>query len=124
MGTEPDDDPYVRLGIPTTASPREVAAAYRRLVRQLHPDVPGGDGELLAAVVAAYRLVRDRQCRAGDDRQRTYQGPANPNSARAARKDTGRTVHATSIPVRVHHGPDSPRRQPDLRAGPVLYHPH
>ncbi|MFC4000927.1 DnaJ domain-containing protein [Prauserella oleivorans] len=39
------EGPYVLLGVAPTASDREIAAAYRRRVRELHPDASGGDAE-------------------------------------------------------------------------------
>ncbi|MFD2400305.1 DnaJ domain-containing protein [Prauserella oleivorans] len=46
-GVPPRDHegPYVLLGVAPTASDREIAAAYRRRVRELHPDASGGDAE-------------------------------------------------------------------------------
>ncbi|MEQ0558119.1 J domain-containing protein [Amycolatopsis sp. NEAU-NG30] len=54
-------DPYAVLGVPETATDREITAAFRRLARELHPDAPGGDRDRFAAVVAAYELLRERR---------------------------------------------------------------
>ena len=109
------DDPYALLGIPVEAGPREIITAYRRRVRQLHPDAPGGDEKLLRAVVAAYQLLRDPARRAEHDRHHNQhtQRQAQPSS-------TG-----TAVPLRNRrHDPPQPlAREPDLRAGPVRYHP-
>jgi hypothetical protein len=50
-------DPYGVLGLPPTATPAEVAAAYRRLAKQWHPDRGGGD-QRMAELNVAYDLLR------------------------------------------------------------------
>jgi hypothetical protein len=50
-------DPYAVLGLPDTASPEEVAAAYRRLAKEWHPD-RGGAEDRMAQLNAAYDLLR------------------------------------------------------------------
>ena len=50
-------DPHAVLGVPPTASPEEVAATYRRLAKEWHPDRGGGD-ERMAQINAAYDLLR------------------------------------------------------------------
>ncbi|GAB3357353.1 J domain-containing protein [Amycolatopsis echigonensis] len=107
---EPRSDPYAVLGLTSAASQRDITLAYRRLVRELHPDASGGDAERLAAVIAAYRLLRTA---AKTDRERTRESPSG-----------------TAVPVRVHrddvHRDDTAsaaRQEPDLRVGPVRYQP-
>ncbi|AGM08099.1 J domain-containing protein [Amycolatopsis keratiniphila] len=70
-------DPYTVLGVARDATPADIATAYRRLVRRLHPDGRFPDPERLAAVLAAYRTLR----------------------AKAPRTTGSRGV---AIPVRVH----------------------
>ena len=50
-------DPYAELGLPPSATPDEVAAAYRRLAKAFHPD-RGGAEERMAQINAAYDLLR------------------------------------------------------------------
>jgi hypothetical protein len=50
-------DPYGVLGLPPTATPDEVAAAYRRLAKEWHPDRGGGD-QRMAEINSAYDLLR------------------------------------------------------------------
>lgn len=45
-------DPFATLGLPPTASPEEVKAAFRAAARRLHPDV-GGDEEAFRTVTLA-----------------------------------------------------------------------
>jgi DnaJ-domain-containing protein 1 len=93
-------DPHRVLGVPHDASPAQIRAAYRALLRALHPDTRAepADPARLAQVVAAHAQLRD----AG--RRETPPSSAPPSA-------TG-----TPIPVRVR----SPRaEQPDIRVGPV-----
>ncbi|WP_158885852.1 J domain-containing protein [Amycolatopsis anabasis] len=102
MTRTPPPDPYAVLGVDRDAPQAEITAAYRRLVRALHPDAHRPDPDRLAAVLAAYRLLRDPEQRAAHDR--TQPG-----------RDSG-------TPIVVHKRP--PRPGPDLRAGPVRHHPY
>src|SRR5437870_588347 len=53
-------DPYERLGLSRDASDDELKAARRRLVKELHPDPQGhnGDEERLKLINAAYDEVK------------------------------------------------------------------
>jgi DnaJ-like protein len=52
-------DPFAELGVAPDASAEEVAAAYRRLAKQWHPDRAGGEGAArMAQINAAYDLLR------------------------------------------------------------------
>ncbi|HEY8547571.1 MAG TPA: J domain-containing protein [Acidimicrobiales bacterium] len=91
-----DRDHYRVLGIPETASARDVTRAYRRLVRELHPDAGGGDPRRLQETIEAYRVLGD------PDRRRAYDdaraGRAGRARARATRSSG--TTGRTTIPVR------------------------
>jgi curved DNA-binding protein CbpA len=104
-------DPHDLLGVPRDATPAEITAAYRALVRVLHPDTRRGpaDPARFAEVLAAYELLRDPRGRAADEDRRPFADPP-PASAKIP------------IPVRVH--PHSPLRRPDIRVGPVRRHPY
>ncbi|XAR67783.1 hypothetical protein NMG60_11002682 [Bertholletia excelsa] len=59
-------DYYSILGVPRTASSKEIKAAYRRLARQYHPDVnkqPGAT-EKFKEISAAYEVLSDDKKRA------------------------------------------------------------
>jgi hypothetical protein len=64
---EQEERPHEVLGVPPTATADEVRAAYRRLVRQYHPDLHVGDPdrerraeEQMKVINAAYRALGDR----------------------------------------------------------------
>ena len=118
-------DPYQVLGLTSSASQREITRAYRRLLREHHPDTrthsatadPAADEEL-QRVLAAYALLRDPRRRATYDHSR------------------GAPDRQASDPIPPHTGPDTPpirvrvvvhaaaRRVPgfSLRVGPVRWH--
>lgn len=73
-------DPYAELGLPPSATPDEVAAAYRRLAKEWHPD-RGGAAERMAQINSAYDLLR-----ASEWTQRTSPAPAAPRVARPGAK--------------------------------------
>ena len=65
------DDPYATLGVARTATADEIRTAYRKLAKQLHPDVNPGKPkaeERFKAVSAAYALLGDEEKRARFDR--------------------------------------------------------
>ena len=65
------DNPYQVLGVRQNASQDEIRAAYRKLAKQLHPDLNPGDRkaeEKFKAVSAAYDLLSDPDKRARFDR--------------------------------------------------------
>jgi DnaJ domain len=72
-------DPHGVLGLPPTATPEEVAATYRRLAKEWHPD-RGGPDERMAEINAAYDLLR-----ATDWTQR-HEPRATPRRAPANRR--------------------------------------
>jgi len=64
-----EKDYYAILGVPATATPKEVTSAYRALARKLHPDAnPGNPAaeERFKEVSAAYDVIGD------PDRRREY----------------------------------------------------
>jgi curved DNA-binding protein CbpA len=88
-------DPYSLLGLPRTATSAEIANAYRRHVRDLHPDTrtarDAAADERLQRVLAAYKLLRDPERRARYDRAAArYERAARrrPTVQRAQAKST------------------------------------
>ncbi|MCX5616865.1 J domain-containing protein [Bombella sp. TMW 2.2559] len=64
-------DPYKVLGVSRTASDKEIRSAYRRLVKQYHPDRNPGDTkaeERFKEIGKAYEVIGDEEKRAQFDR--------------------------------------------------------
>ena len=81
-------DLYAVLGVPPTASAKEITRAYRKLARELHPDTrtSGGNDDRFKQVTAAYEVLGD------EARRREYdQVRAAARSRRGATR-TGRRV--------------------------------
>jgi DnaJ-class molecular chaperone len=93
------EDPYTVLGVPRTASEDEIRRAYRKLAKELHPDMNPANRasaeERFKKVSAAYDIVGDAEKRGQYDRgeidaagearrgfQRTYAG-GSPYGGRA-----------------------------------------
>jgi curved DNA-binding protein CbpA len=126
-------DPYALLGVLPTATAQEIARAYRRLLRDHHPDTgtggPHGAGPdhplALDEVRAAYALLRDPAARAEYDRARADRDRARAAPPSRPRPDPRRTAHVTVVapPVRVVAPQRDVPAQPDIRVGPVLWRP-
>ena len=56
-------DFYAVLGVSRDATPEEIKKAYRRLARQLHPDVNPDEEERFKEVTKAYEVLSDPQKR-------------------------------------------------------------
>ncbi|WP_108660191.1 DnaJ C-terminal domain-containing protein [Acuticoccus kandeliae] len=66
-----NDDPYTTLGVTKSATGDEIRKAYRKLAKQLHPDLNPGDTEAeerFKAVAGAYQLLSDEEKRARFDK--------------------------------------------------------
>ena len=78
-------DAYKVLQVDPEAEDEVIQAAYRRLARKYHPDVPGGPPDAsarMATINAAWALISTPAARAAFDRARV--GAAGPLSYRAA----------------------------------------
>jgi curved DNA-binding protein CbpA len=100
-------DPYVVLGVSPTATQAEITQAYRRRLRDEHPDTrcaeSGVDAdERLRQILSAYALLRDPQRRA------TYDHALGGDSG-----DGG--------PAPTVHAHFTPADDPPIRAGPVRW---
>ncbi|MCF8467817.1 MAG: DnaJ domain-containing protein [Sneathiella sp.] len=65
------ENPYDLLGVKANAPDKEIKAAYRKLAKELHPDLNPGDAkaeERFKAISSAYSLLSDKEQRARFDR--------------------------------------------------------
>ncbi len=61
-----EKDYYKTLGVPSTATAKEVTRAYRKLAKQHHPDANPGEEETFKDITAAYDVLGDA------DRRKEY----------------------------------------------------
>ena len=80
-------DCYSILGVPRTASPGEIRAAYRRLARQYHPDLNSGtEAEVrMQQINDAYATLSDPDRRRQYDQHGTMSDSAPTSSQRPSR---------------------------------------
>ncbi len=65
------DEPYALLGVAKNATPEDISKAFRKLAKELHPDLNPGNkasAERFQKVSAAYELLSDVEKRAKFDR--------------------------------------------------------
>ncbi|WP_372476742.1 DnaJ domain-containing protein [Pseudonocardia terrae] len=93
-GQPPDPpEPYAVIGLTAGATAAEITAAYRRAVRDCHPDAPHPDRERLAAVIAANHRLRDQLADRPSEHQR------HPETRPETRPTGGRDI---PVGVRLH----------------------
>lgn len=96
-------DHYAVLGVPPSASDRQIATAYRKLVRSLHPDIRPADPaaqEELADVLAAYDTLRDAGRRAAYDAARRRPAASRATPGRPVTIRVVRVMDTAAPPVR------------------------
>ena len=92
-----EQDLYATLGVAPSASPAEIAAAFRAHAKASHPDRHGGDPAIadhFKALTNAYAILIRPEARAAYDRRRV----ASPGSAaRPSHAPIFRTVRSARI---------------------------
>ena len=119
-----EPDPYELLGVPADASSADIARAYRRLARALHPDSRPGDpaaASQFQAVTLAYEVLSDTGRRAALDQQRpgrvSWSRPLAPGGA------GGAWPPVWPLDLAAAGAPVAAPRRGVLRAGPVMVEP-
>src|ERR1700735_391847 len=69
-----EKDYYKVLGVVSTATDKEITRAYRKLVKQYHPDTNPGSEDRFKEISAAYRVLGDDTKRKQYDEVRKH-GP-------------------------------------------------
>jgi curved DNA-binding protein CbpA len=119
----PKRDPHDVLGVARGASQATIKAAWRRLAREHHPDLTGGDTQAarqatrrMAEINQAYQQLRVGRAADSADgngtRRRTWPPPERPSRPVTGRVDTTATFRArntTTGPVHRHAGQQPPR---------------
>jgi molecular chaperone DnaJ len=110
---------YAVLGVAPDADAREVARAYRRRLREVHPDTrdrlsdgPDSAHADLRALQEAYAVLRNPAQRARYDVQR-----------RAAQQTAAAPATGAAVPVRFRAHRPPPARDWLIRVGPVRSEP-
>jgi curved DNA-binding protein CbpA len=84
-------DPYEVLGVPRSASVRQIRAAYVERARRAHPDLVGARGlDLMRALNDAWEVLKDAQRRAEFDGANRAAGPASQGSNGTPQDDPSR----------------------------------
>ncbi len=82
-------DLYATLGVGPDADWAAIRAAYRTLARRHHPDIPGGSAAEMAAINAAWSVLRDPFTRKAYDRRRARFGARTSSDAVQAPSQPG-----------------------------------
>jgi len=99
--------PYEVLGVPASASEDDLRRAYRRLLRETHPDV-GGDAQRFIAVQVAWERIGTAEARARYDRGHPGQADEEPTSWAPRHPDRTTAGRPTA---RTHGHPGGWRRE-------------
>jgi molecular chaperone DnaJ len=84
-----EKDYYKVLGVPDTATDKEIGKAYRKLAKQYHPDANPGSEDRFKEISAAYDVLGDSARRKEYDEVRRLGPGANPFAGMGSRGGTG-----------------------------------
>lgn len=101
-----DRNPYSQLGVDPDASDEEIRAAFRRLVRERHPDTAGHeiDESEVRDVIDAYRLLIDPSQRARYDEDAGKKPRGEPVEVRHGESPSKGTPERAPVVCRVCRG--------------------
>ncbi len=102
--------PYEVLGVSATASHNELRRAYRKLLRQTHPDV-GGSAARFHAVQLAWERVGSPASRAAYDRQRFSEPDAQSTGKAYATPASRSSTTQSGLRARMYGHPGGHARQ-------------
>lgn len=102
--------PYEVLGVSPSASQDELRRAYRRLLRQTHPDV-GGSPEQFHALQIAWERIGDPQRRTEYDRHRHPDTESGPTGSPYAAPAAGGRSTPSGVRARMYGHPGGQTRQ-------------
>ena len=109
MATRPRDY-YEVLGVPRTASEREIKSAFRKLARQHHPDVNPNDPES----AERFKEISEAREVLGDPEKRRRYDQLGPNWRREDAQQPAGGAEGFGRGVRVEYGSASPEDMEDL----------
>jgi curved DNA-binding protein CbpA len=115
---------YELLGVSPDVSQPDLARAYRRRARELHPDLaPSGSdaADAFAALSQAYQMLADPSRRAAYDA--TLRDPTPPTTGHAVPVRIRRVAAGSPTPS-LHLATLRDRRQPPIVAGPTQVSPN
>jgi curved DNA-binding protein CbpA len=102
--------PYEVLGVSPSVTDEELRRAYRRKLRQSHPDV-GGSAASFHAVQVAWERVGSPQSRAAYDGARYESPAAESTGGRTAQARPSSSSSSSSMKARMHGHPGGHSRQ-------------
>jgi molecular chaperone DnaJ len=82
---------YIILGIPADASQNQIKQAYRRRVKELHPDYYGKNSGPFREIQQAYTILKDPEQRSAYDRRQDSRENVNASPEIMVKKDTSKT---------------------------------
>jgi curved DNA-binding protein CbpA len=83
-------DPYEVLGVPRTASTRQIRAAYVERARRAHPDLVGQRGtEVMRTLNDAWEVLKDQSRRSALDAAAPAAAPGDADASGGSRSGAG-----------------------------------